>query len=126
MAQAEGNLTNTVVKHVNYQGSVSFTKENVNGDVLEGAVYKLYDSNNKQIGDTYTTDINGLISVENLAPGIYEFIEVSAPHGYLINTVPKNLYHCFKRLIHPSLSQLTISITKVLLHSQKKIKMATS
>lgn len=88
MTQAEGNLTNTVVKHVNYQGSVSFKKENVNGDVLEGAVYKLYDSNNNQIGDTYTTDINGLISVENLAPGVYEFIEVSAPHGYLINTVP--------------------------------------
>ncbi|CAM3617847.1 SpaA isopeptide-forming pilin-related protein [Erysipelothrix anatis] len=88
MAQAEGNLTNTVVKHVNYQGSVSFTKENVNGDVLEGAVYKLYDSSNNQIGDTYTTDINGLIFVENLAPGAYSFVEVTAPLGYLINTVP--------------------------------------
>lgn len=54
---------------------------------LAGAVFKLFNSSNVQIGDIYTTDSNGEISIPDLVNGIYTLKEISAPEGYQLPQV---------------------------------------
>lgn len=56
---------------------------------LKGAVFKLQDGTGKDIQVGLTTDINGQIRVDNLAPGAYKFIEIQAPTGYNLDSTPK-------------------------------------
>ncbi|SFF88084.1 LPXTG-motif cell wall anchor domain-containing protein/fimbrial isopeptide formation D2 domain-containing protein, partial [Halobacillus alkaliphilus] len=42
----------------------------------------------EQIGDTYSTDENGLIQVGDLLFGDYYFVEVEAPEGYALSNEP--------------------------------------
>lgn len=51
---------------------------------LKGAVYKLYNSNGKEIV-SLTTDENGKASAGNIPVGTYTMKEVTAPKGYLID-----------------------------------------
>lgn len=53
-----------------------------NGAHLQGAVYRLYDSNGNKVADA-TTDANGKATFTNLVPGQYSFQEISAPEGYV-------------------------------------------
>lgn len=75
---------------INYKGSVYMKKVSENGNPLSGAVFALYE----MLGDTsvkvgeYTSTSMGLVTAGNLAPGAYEFIEVKAPEGYIINEDP--------------------------------------
>ncbi|MDR1782155.1 MAG: hypothetical protein LBR40_04060 [Bacilli bacterium] len=72
-------------------GSVELTKTDDLNNNLAGAEFELYQKANNaythntsdiKIGDTYTTDSDGKILVENLVPGDYYFKEISAPEGY--------------------------------------------
>ncbi|WP_424349846.1 isopeptide-forming domain-containing fimbrial protein [Latilactobacillus sp. 5-91] len=68
-------------------GSVILTKvSSENGDKLSGAVFKVVNSAGEVIKDNLTTDADGKISVEDLAPGEYKFIETSAPDGFYLNS----------------------------------------
>lgn len=79
--EVEGNL-------VNYQGAVLLTKENEQGVGLQNAEFKIIDSNGKTVQTGITSDTNGEVKAEGLAPGNYQFIETKAPNGYLLNTAP--------------------------------------
>lgn len=69
---------------INYQGSVHLKKVSEQGKTLSGAIFGLYHANGKQVGE-YTSDREGHVSVNNLSPGEYYFMEIEAPTGYSIS-----------------------------------------
>lgn len=73
----------------NYQGSIELIKQNEAGEPLSGAKFELRktDEENKLIAEI-TSDKNGKIHYEGLAPGSYELAEVEALEGYILNTEP--------------------------------------
>lgn len=74
---------------INYQGSAELTKVDKADakKVLIGAEFKVVDRNNKPIQQKLTTDKNGKVMVEALAPGTYYFVETKAPTGYQLAAV---------------------------------------
>jgi hypothetical protein len=87
-------------------GSLTITKVDAeqNDNVLEGAVFQLYDSENNLIG-TKTTDSNGQILFEGLEWGTYTLLETKAPAGYRMLT-----------------EKITVEISKVDLHQAKTVE----
>ncbi|MCY8356034.1 Ig-like domain-containing protein [Bacillus haynesii] len=73
---------------VNYKGSVYLEKKDEDGNGLEGAVFKIIDSDGKTVRDDLISKEGGKIEVAGLAPGSYQFIEKYAPDGYLLSTDP--------------------------------------
>ncbi|MGI9902642.1 LPXTG cell wall anchor domain-containing protein [Bacillus velezensis] len=71
---------------VNYKGSVRLTKEEAEGKKLEGAVFKIVDSDGKTVKEDLVSDKDGKVETSGLAPGHYAFIETKAPNGYVLNT----------------------------------------
>ena len=71
------------------RGNVRLVKtDKESGDKLAGAVFALYDPNGEKIGE-YTTNEDGVISVENLPYGAgYKFVEIKAPKGYQLDETP--------------------------------------
>lgn len=80
----------SVTVEVEY-GNALVVKTNSNGDTLAGCTFELYkDENCTQRVRTGTTDSNGNINFERLAPGTYYVKETKVPTGYLLdNTVQK-------------------------------------
>ncbi|TKI43018.1 Cna B-type domain-containing protein, partial [Bacillus mycoides] len=72
--EAEGDLpakgTLQIVKHI----------EGNEGKVIPGVSFKLYTDSGQQIGDSYTTNQDGVVEAPNLTPGNYYVQEVSAPN----------------------------------------------
>ncbi|MGE7635078.1 Cna B-type domain-containing protein, partial [Bacillus paramycoides] len=72
--EAEGNLpakgTLQIVKHI----------EGNEGKVIPGVSFKLYTESGQQIGDSYTTNGDGVVEAPNLTPGNYYVQEISAPN----------------------------------------------
>ncbi|MET1248538.1 SpaA isopeptide-forming pilin-related protein [Sporolactobacillus sp. STCC-11] len=82
----------TVVKAddaVNYQGTVELQKTDSDGKGLEGAVFNLLGKDEKVVREGLTSNADGLIKADGLAPGDYQFVETKAPNGYLLNASPK-------------------------------------
>ncbi|KOC22017.1 SpaA isopeptide-forming pilin-related protein [Bacillus velezensis] len=73
---------------VNYKGSVQLIKKDQDGNVLDGAVFKIIDSDGKTVRDDLMTKEGGKIDAGGLAPGNYQFVETKAPDGYLLSTTP--------------------------------------
>lgn len=73
---------------VNYQGAAKLIKKDVNGYLLSGATFKVLDAKGQTIQTGLTTNSQGEIIAEHLAPGKYRFVETKAPTGYLLNTTP--------------------------------------
>ena len=73
---------------VNYQGAAKLIKKDVNGHLLSGATFKVLDAKGQTIQTGLTTNNQGEIIAEHLAPGKYRFVETKAPTGYLLNTTP--------------------------------------
>lgn len=70
----------------NYQGSVELNKiDNDSKKVLTGAEFNLYTSEGKLVKKQLITDQNGQLSVGDLAPGSYYFVEQKAPTGYQLS-----------------------------------------
>lgn len=82
---AEGVPATVQVTAKNIKASVSFVKTDSNGEGLGGAIFELLDVNGTLV-TTVTSDENGYVYVEDLAPGKYSFKEVKAPVGYILNT----------------------------------------
>ncbi len=71
----------------NYKGSVELAKKDSNQVVaLTGVVFQLLDAQKNVIQDGLTTDHEGKIKIEDLAPGTYFFKEVETLPGYILNT----------------------------------------
>ncbi len=73
---------------VNYQGAAKLIKKDVKGHLLSGATFKVLDAKGQTIQTGLTTNNQGEIVAEHLAPGKYRFVETKAPTGYLLNTTP--------------------------------------
>lgn len=77
---------------INYQVDINVISSKINlskqdsntNELLEGAVYDLYDNNYNYI-DTVTTDKSGQASFSNLLYGTYYLLETKAPIGYQID-----------------------------------------
>ena len=71
------------------KGAVELTKvDDIDGTTLEGAIFKIVDSNGHDVRTDLTTNKDGKISVSDLRPGDYQFIETKAPTGYDLNAKP--------------------------------------
>ncbi|MFC6275055.1 SpaA isopeptide-forming pilin-related protein [Levilactobacillus tangyuanensis] len=87
---AAGNTIHELTQ-VDNPNSVTLTKKDAStGDVLAGATYQLRDSAGNVVAgaDNLVTDANGQVTVSKLAPGDYNFYEVTPPDGYEKNTDP--------------------------------------
>uniref|UniRef100_UPI001F57BF8D MSCRAMM family protein n=1 Tax=Bacillus cereus group sp. BfR-BA-01489 TaxID=2920358 RepID=UPI001F57BF8D len=83
-AKASVTATNSLTK-----GAVELIKvDDIDGTTLKGAIFKIVDMNGKDVRTDLTTDKDGKISVSNLRPGDYQFIETKAPTGYDLNVKP--------------------------------------
>ncbi|MEC2532434.1 SpaA isopeptide-forming pilin-related protein, partial [Bacillus cereus] len=81
---ASVTATNSLTK-----GAVELIKvDDIDGTTLKGAIFKIVDMNGKDVRTDLTTDKDGKISVSNLRPGDYQFIETKAPTGYDLNVKP--------------------------------------
>ncbi|MCT3584527.1 MSCRAMM family protein [Levilactobacillus brevis] len=80
---------NHAVTQSDQKNSVILTKTDAtSGEVLAGASYNLLNSDGSLYQGPLSTDSNGQITVSNLAPGTYKFLEDTAPNGYAVNTDP--------------------------------------
>ncbi len=73
---------------VEAKGKLEITKLDANGTLIDGAVFRITSADGY---DNTVTVTNGKIVVEDLKAGIYTIKEVSAPHGYLLNTKSYNV-----------------------------------
>ena len=81
---ASVTATNSLTK-----GAAELTKvDDIDGTTLEGAIFKIVDMDGKDVRSDLTTDKDGKISVSDLRPGDYQFIETKAPTGYDLNIKP--------------------------------------
>ena len=71
---------------INYKGSAQLIKKDAQGNALAGAEFKVIDEQNKTIQEDLVSTKDGVVEVENLAPGNYRFIETKAPAGYILNS----------------------------------------
>ncbi|MCD1172940.1 MSCRAMM family protein, partial [Bacillus anthracis] len=73
------------------KGAVELTKvDDIDGTTLEGAIFKIVDQNGNDVRTDLTTDKDGKISVSDLRPGDYQFVETKAPTHYDLNQTPIN------------------------------------
>lgn len=100
----------------NYQGKVSLTKENAEGQKLEGAVFNIVDQDGKIVQEKLTSDKDGKIEASGLAPGHYAFVETKAPAGYVLNTKKKNLpsQHLQQESLKPQMLESPLTIKALL------------
>ncbi|MED3020901.1 SpaA isopeptide-forming pilin-related protein [Bacillus wiedmannii] len=83
-AKASITATNSLTK-----GSVELIKlDDVDNSTLEGAIFKIVDHNGLDVRTDLTTDKDGKISVSDLRPGDYQFVETKAPIGYDLSAKP--------------------------------------
>ncbi|MCC2475677.1 SpaA isopeptide-forming pilin-related protein, partial [Bacillus paranthracis] len=83
-------VTVTATNHL-IKGGVTLTKtDDIDGTALAGAVFKIVDANDekKVIRKNVTTGADGKVTVKDLEPGTYRFIETEAPKDYVLNTNP--------------------------------------
>ncbi|MFE7914694.1 SpaA isopeptide-forming pilin-related protein, partial [Bacillus mobilis] len=81
---ASVTATNSLTK-----GAVELIKiDDVDNSTLEGAIFKIVDHNGNDVRSDLTTDKDGKISVSDLRPGDYQFIETKAPTGYDLSAKP--------------------------------------
>ncbi|OWT52475.1 collagen-binding protein [Bacillus sp. K2I17] len=81
---ASVTATNSLTK-----GAVELSKvDDFDGSVLKDAVFKIVDMNGHDVRSDLTTDKDGKISVSDLRPGDYQFVETKAPIGYDLSAKP--------------------------------------
>ncbi|WP_439444298.1 prealbumin-like fold domain-containing protein [Listeria aquatica] len=70
-------------------GSVEPTKtDNETNANLQGPVFDLQNDSGERLQQGLTTDQNGKIKVDELAPGNYQFVETTVSVGYKLDSTP--------------------------------------
>ncbi|CAI8815346.1 Adhesin [Bacillus pseudomycoides] len=69
-------------------GALKVMKVDENKKPLPGAVFEVFDNNQKRVG-TITADKNGIAELGNLEIGTYSVKEIKAPIGYALDPNPK-------------------------------------
>ncbi|MFC0299701.1 SpaA isopeptide-forming pilin-related protein [Virgibacillus soli] len=82
--RAQTEIATVQAKNELIPGSVELTKKGEDGKLLEGVKFELQDEDGNKISE-HTTDVNGKLTVENLKPGFYQFVEVASIDGYELN-----------------------------------------
>ncbi|WP_321387555.1 SpaA isopeptide-forming pilin-related protein [uncultured Enterococcus sp.] len=83
---AENQIPEVDLDMTNYQGSAKLLKESADGQVLANAQFNVVDSSGKVVNAApLVSDSSGVVTIKNLAPGNYKFVEVKAPSGYILN-----------------------------------------
>ncbi|MED1558786.1 Cna B-type domain-containing protein, partial [Bacillus paramycoides] len=111
--EAEGNLpakgTLQIVKHI----------EGNEGKVIPGVSFKLYTESGQQIGDSYTTNRDGVVEIPNLTPGNYYVQEISAPNyvdfdpnAKIPVTIMKDAVNGIKLMVPNKLKTTSVAGTK--------------
>ncbi|MGP4064266.1 SpaA isopeptide-forming pilin-related protein [Oceanobacillus sp. M65] len=70
------------------RGSVELTKQNEQGELLQGAIFELQDAEGNTLQTDLVSDENGKIFLGDLKPGSYQFVEAEAPTGYVLDEIP--------------------------------------
>ncbi|MGO3167915.1 Cna B-type domain-containing protein [Senegalia sp. (in: firmicutes)] len=71
------------------KGSIRLIKKDAaTNDLLEGAVFKLVDSEGKEIEKDLRTNTDGEIIIDNLLLGRYQLIETKVPESYELDETP--------------------------------------
>ena len=113
-----GEVAVVEMKNEQIKGNVQLLKVDQDGKKkLEGAVFILADAKGNAIHE-YTTDKDGLIKVDNLKYGEYQFIEKSSPVGYILvkEPIPFSIKESGKKIeliAKNTKAKGTIEITKV-------------
>ncbi|MDW7618158.1 SpaA isopeptide-forming pilin-related protein, partial [Peribacillus simplex] len=82
------NITVTATNSLK-KGAVTLTKiDDIDRTMLEGAIFKIVDMNGNEVHTNLVTDKNGKISVSDLRPGDYQFVETKAPKHYKLDSTP--------------------------------------
>ncbi|CAH0416781.1 collagen binding domain-containing protein [Periweissella fabaria] len=84
--QTDKLLAHVQVENAEKFGSVILTKtDSSTGHRLSGAVFNLYHENGQEVRHDLKTDVTGMLTVNDLKPGNYYFVEKKAPLGYILN-----------------------------------------
>ncbi|WP_436866744.1 SpaA isopeptide-forming pilin-related protein [Bacillus fungorum] len=87
--KSQKDIATVTMKNSLTKGGVELSKvDDVDGTILEGAVFNIVDMNGTVIRKNLTTNSQGKISVPDLRPGDYQFIETTAPKHYDLNKEP--------------------------------------
>ncbi|WP_285119837.1 SpaA isopeptide-forming pilin-related protein [Lactococcus petauri] len=86
--EGEDNVIQLIKENTLTPGNVTLTKVDDFKNVLAGVVFELQDIDGNTLQSELTTDEKGQISVKDLAPGDYQFVEIKAPNGYTLDTTP--------------------------------------
>ncbi|MBC1400693.1 LPXTG cell wall anchor domain-containing protein [Listeria booriae] len=89
-ATSTENIHYLTVDNTLITGSVTLTKlDSENPEItLQGATFDLQDNEGNTIATNLATDTTGQITITDLLPGDYTFIETSAPTGYQLDPTP--------------------------------------
>lgn len=86
---ADGSVSSYTIENSAETGSVILTKEDsVTKTALAGAEFELQKADGTKIEDGLTTNVDGELTVTELAPGDYQFIETKAPTDYELDRTP--------------------------------------
>ncbi|MBC2040066.1 collagen binding domain-containing protein [Listeria marthii] len=86
---ADGSVSSYTIENAAKTGSVILTKEDsVTKAALAGAEFELQKADGTKIKDGLTTNVDGELTVTELAPGDYQFIETKAPTDYELDRTP--------------------------------------
>ena len=72
------------------KGKVEVTKKSEDGNVLQGAGFKLV-KDGKNVTEVKETDLNGKVVFDDLEIGTYQVIETKAPQGHVLNGTKQNV-----------------------------------
>ncbi|WP_212936324.1 Cna B-type domain-containing protein, partial [Bacillus hominis] len=111
--EAEGNLP--------HKGTLQIVKH-ITGDekkIIPGVSFKLYTESGQQIGDSYTTNKDGVVEASNLTPGNYYVQEISAPNYVEFDpqtkipfTIKKDAVNGIKLMVPNKLKTTSVAGTK--------------
>ena len=89
--------------------------DSVTKQPLKGVEFTVYKQSGETVG-RYTTDANGVIIIDTLAPGWYKAVETKTLDGYLIDDIPKDFQitdNQFVQLVFENAPMSNLIIRKV-------------
>ncbi|PEW87345.1 collagen-binding protein [Bacillus cereus] len=127
--KSQVSIATVTMKNSLTKGGVELTKlDDIESTTLEGAIFKIVDLNGYDVRTDLTTDKDGKITVFDLRPGDYQFIEVKAPTGYDLNvkpipfTITKGQSQVTSVTALNSLTKGSVELTKVDIEDQKTLE----